>query len=184
MSGSNDLDCSHGLQLELARPSDAQDISRISRDQIETGLGWSWTPARVLRQISDRETVVLVARDSGRLVGFAIMSFGDEEGHLSLLAVLPSYRRRGLGRQMIQWLAKSASTAGLLRMHLEVRAANRTAAAFYQSLGFRETSRIPGYYRGVEAAVRMTRNLQVNKPRSTGANGPSVGGRRAGQDPD
>lgn len=164
MARPNDLHCSHGLRLELARVSDANAISRISRDHIEAGLGWSWTPARVLRQIRDRETVVLVGRDNRRLVGFAIMSFGDEHGHLALLAVMPSYRRRGLGRQLLRWLEKSARVAGLARIHLEVRASNRTAYAFYMSLGFRETARIAGYYRGVEAAVRMTRRLREKPP--------------------
>lgn len=172
MPDANELESSHGLVLELARSSDASAISRMSRDQIETGLGWSWTPERVLRQIRDRETNVLVARDGSRVVAFAIMHFGDSEGHLALLAVTPRYRRHGLGRQLIKWLEASARTAGLARMHLEVRASNRTAHAFYHALGFTETARIAGYYRGVESALRMTLELRVpGRPGSSGHTG-------------
>jgi ribosomal-protein-alanine N-acetyltransferase len=34
-------------QIRLARPSDAQAIAEMSRDLIEHGLGWRWTPSRI-----------------------------------------------------------------------------------------------------------------------------------------
>ena len=38
--------------LGLARAGDAREISEMSRDLIEQGLTWSWTPARVQHFIS------------------------------------------------------------------------------------------------------------------------------------
>ena len=51
------------ITFELAAQTDALGIARMSRDLIETGLGWSWTATRVLRSIRDPETLVLVARE-------------------------------------------------------------------------------------------------------------------------
>ena len=82
------------IKFELAAETDALAIARMSRDLIETGLGWSWTAARVLRSIRHPETLVLVARQGSQIIGFAIMGFGEEAAHLSLLAVDPSHRRR------------------------------------------------------------------------------------------
>src|ERR1700687_2758254 len=48
--------------LALARASDAREIAEMSRDLIEQGLTWSWTPARVQHFIMGAESSVVVAR--------------------------------------------------------------------------------------------------------------------------
>jgi ribosomal-protein-alanine N-acetyltransferase len=50
------------VELGLARLSDAKRIATMSRELIEHGLGWSWTPDRVANHISRPDTVVLAAR--------------------------------------------------------------------------------------------------------------------------
>ena len=145
------------LAIELARLSDAAPIARISRDEIERGLGWSWTRERVARAVRSRETNVVVARHRNRLAGFGIMRYGYDRAELDLLAVTGRHRRRGLGRRVVDWLTAVAVTAGLRRVDVQLRETNGGAAAFYRSLGFHEVKRIPGYYRGRETAFLMTR---------------------------
>jgi len=152
---------SRELTLQLAAPADAEPIAAMSRELIEAGLPWSWTPARVARNLRHPETLVLAARDAGRVAGFAIMQFGDERAHLSLLAVHPDYQRQGVGARMLDWLTASALTAGIAGIHLELRETNLAARRFYLNQGFAETARIPGYYRGIETAVRMLREIRV-----------------------
>ena len=149
--------------LRLATHGDAIPIAAMSRELIETGLGWAWTPERVLRCMRHRDTLVITACDGGQLTGFAIMLFGDERAHLSLLAVHPDYQHLGIGAQMLDWLTQTALTAGIATMHLELRERNQGARAFYVKQGFNETARIPGYYRGVETAVRMLRDIRVKQ---------------------
>ncbi len=142
------------------RPADAGKIAAMSRDLIETGLGWSWDPDRVSRSIGNKDTLTLLACDRNRVVAFAIMHFGDEHAHLNLLAVQPSHQRLGVGRRMVQWLIESAYAAGIASIHLELRAANFAARSFYRALGFSESAYVPGYYRGREMALRMMRALR------------------------
>ena len=153
---------SRNLTLKLAAPADAAPIALMSRELIETGLAWTWTPERVARNLAQRDTQVLTARDGRQLAGFAIMQFGDERAHLSLLAVRPDCQRQGVGRRMLDWLTESAHCAGIASIRLELRETNAGARRFYLSQGFAETVRIPGYYRGVETAVRMLRDIRVN----------------------
>lgn len=148
------------IAFDLATEADALAIARMSRDLIETGLGWSWTAARVLRSVRDPETVVLVAREARHIVGFAIMNFGEETAHLSLLAVQPSHRRRGVGRHLFEWLKRSALTAGIAVIKLELRAGNAQAQHFYRCLGFEEAGWTTGYYRHRETALRMALRLR------------------------
>jgi ribosomal-protein-alanine N-acetyltransferase len=77
------------------------------------------------------------------------------------MAVRPSAQRRGVARRMTSWLVESALIAGIASIHLELRAQNRAAYAFYRSVGFGETLRLPGYYRGRETAIRMVRLLRA-----------------------
>ncbi len=148
------------IALRLGRLADAASIAVMSRELIESGLGWSWTPARVVRSIRNRDTVTLIAADGARMVAFAIMHFGDEHAHLNLLAVRPSHQRKGIGTRLVDWLTESARVAGVASISLEMRAANDGARRFYRALGFDDDAFIPGYYRGREMALRMTRELR------------------------
>lgn len=152
------------IAIRLAQPRDAQGIALMSRDLIESGLGWRYDAPRIARGIADRDTVALVACDGPLAVGFAMMQFGDERAHLALLAVRPLYRRRGIARRLVEWLIESAQTAGIATIHLELRASNDAAKRFYRVLDFSETVLVPGYYLGKEAALRMLRVLRQPGP--------------------
>lgn len=149
--------------LGLARIADAREIAEMSRDLIEQGLTWSWTPARVQHFITGPESSVVVARRDLNIAAFAIMHFGDEVAHLNLLAVAPEHRRQGIGRQLMSWLTKTAVEAGVFRINLELRTRNEPARLFYEVLGFDELGIVQGYYQGREAALRMSRRLAKNQ---------------------
>ena len=167
------------ITIRLAEPRDAQAVAVMSRDFVETGLGWKYDAARMMRAIRDRETLAVVACESaksgasggasrGALTGFAIMEFGEERAHLVLLAVRPSHRRLGIGQRLLDWLLESARCAGMASIHLELRASNDAARRFYRAMGFYETVLVPGYYRGgegrKEGALRMLRVLRAPGP--------------------
>lgn len=152
-----------GPILRLATRDDANAISRLSRDRIEQGLGWSWTTPRVLRSIRDHETNVVVAIGESGLIGFGIMKYHADVAHLLLLAVLPGHERRGVGSALVDWLEEVARVAGVARVELEARATNAGARAFYGRLGYRETASVPGYYQGREACVRLAKDLRVGR---------------------
>lgn len=149
------------LPLLFATPGDAPAIAAMSRDLIEAGLGWEYRRDRIAKMIGDPDTVALVARDASRIAGFAIMTCGEDRAHLVLLAVRPSHQRRGIARAMVAWLVDTAVTAGVASIHVELRAGNAAAFALYHSAAFEETLRVPGYYRGREAAVRMIRLVRA-----------------------
>lgn len=153
------------LALRLAAPADAAAIARLSRDRIESGLGWSWTEARVLKSIEQVATNVIVAQPRGAararqpVHGFGIMRYRDDEAHLLLLAVHPSACRRGAGTAIVEWLERSARVAGVGQVYLEARVSNAGARAFYAELGYHEIQTLPGYYQGREACVRLAKDL-------------------------
>lgn len=133
----------------------------MSRDLIEDGLDWSWTPRRVAASIRRRDALVVVARAEARIAGFAIMRYHDDDAHLDLLAVAPDRRRHGLGRRLVEWLEKPALVAGISSVFLEVRESRPDVQTFYERLGYQSLGRLRRYYQGRESALHMGRDLGV-----------------------
>lgn len=147
------------LTLKPAQPRHAPAMARMSRDQIEQGLGWSWTPTRIAGQLQRLDGYGVLAIHQRQLAGFGLMRFGARRAHLLLLAVAPPHRRQGLGQRLLGWLEHLAQAMGNQEVTLELRATNQPARLFYQAQGYRAVARIPGYYQGREDALRMHRPL-------------------------
>jgi ribosomal-protein-alanine N-acetyltransferase len=145
--------------IRLATIDDAPRIGAMSRDLIEQGLRWRWTPARIRECIRSPTTNVAVAPAGEGIAGFAIMEYKDDEAHLILLGVDPAQRRRGIASALIAWHEDAALTAGIGTVYVEARADNAETRAFYRKLGYSEVQRVAGYYDGVEDAVRLAKDL-------------------------
>lgn len=74
------------------------------------------------------------------LTGLDLTSQDDEtqggEFYIDTLAVLPAFRRQGIGRQLLQHCISEARTLGLTYASLAVHPDNLRAQTLYQSLGF------------------------------------------------
>ncbi len=74
-------------QIGFARLSDAIEISHLSRDEVEHGLGWDYTPTKIIRVINSKSKNIVVARIDDELVGFGVMTYRKDQANLDLLAV-------------------------------------------------------------------------------------------------
>jgi ribosomal protein S18 acetylase RimI-like enzyme len=146
-------------EIALALPGDARRIAMMSRDLVEQGLTWRWTPQRILRVIRDPAINVAVAREKGVLAGFAIMQYKDDEAHLLLFAVDYAHRHKGIGSALMGWLETTALTAGTGCIYLEARKNNAQARAFYARLGYLEIAEVEGLYSNNEDGVRIAKDL-------------------------
>lgn len=114
-----------------------------------------WKPEDYL----ERESYV--AETGSRVAGFLILlPLGEGEAEILNIAVAPEFTRRGVGRALLAQVLDRT-------LHLEVRASNTGAIAFYQALGFVETGRRRAYY----ASPREDAILMSNRP--PGAEKPS-----------
>ncbi|MCX8959422.1 ribosomal protein S18-alanine N-acetyltransferase [Erwinia psidii] len=97
-----------------------------------------------------------------RMVAFAITQVVLDEATLFNLAVDPDFQRRGLGRELLQFLINALAARGIQTLWLEVRASNRPAIALYEQLDFNEVSVRRNYYpatTGKEDAIIMALTL-------------------------
>ncbi|MEM7258272.1 MAG: GNAT family N-acetyltransferase [Pseudomonadota bacterium] len=147
-------------EISLAHVDDAYQVATMSREIIEQGLQWSWTPERVGRCILAPDINVVTAKNDGDLIGFGIMFYGNSKAHLNLLGVDAEWRSHGVGHRLLEWLESCALTAGLECCQLELRESNNKARRFYAAHGYNEIERVRGYYQQRENAIRMAKNLR------------------------
>ena len=131
------------MEFRKAGASDAPSIARAEEEIFSD----PWT----LRDVSDilvtEGGMCYVALDGGRVVGYVLGRIIPPEGELYRVAVLPSYRRRGIGYRLLDFAVKSSKSRGLEILFLEVRRQNTAAKALYRAYGFRDVSVRKNYYR-------------------------------------
>jgi mycothiol synthase len=81
------------------------------------------------------------AADPHRLVGFCRSTVGPasdapRRGEVRLVGVLPAYRRRGIGRELLRWGIAHVRGRGAAEVDLVVEALNAGALRLYRDEGF------------------------------------------------
>jgi len=113
----------------------------------------------------------IVAEEDGEVVGYimcrielGLSSFGFsgvmKKGHIVSVAVLPEYRRKGVGQALVTKAMEAMQLYNAKQCFLEVRATNTSAIDLYKKLGFQITRTIHGYYADGEDAYVMSREFQ------------------------
>jgi ribosomal-protein-alanine N-acetyltransferase len=106
---------------------------------------------------SNRLAHYLVVRAGGQIVGYAGMWMMVDEAHVTTFAVLPDWRRRGIGGRLMLAMVRRAGELGARVATLEVRLSNVAARELYQRFGFRPVGIRPRYYSdNAEDALIMT----------------------------
>lgn len=85
--------------------------------------------------------------------GFILARAAGGEAEILTLAVAPSARRHGHGRQLVRAAAHHAANLGASALFLEVADDNIAAQTLYRSLGFVPVGRRKAYYGGRDADV-------------------------------
>ncbi len=80
----------------------------------------------------------VVALNGDQIVGMGLLGIRPPTGWIGGLGVLPDYRRRGIGREMMDYLLTRAREYSLKHIKLEVIEANTGAYALYRQLGFND----------------------------------------------
>jgi len=137
-------------ELHLARggSADLEAVSEVMAGAFDDRFGEAWTRSQCAGILPMPGVELVLARDGdGALAGFSLFRTVADEAELLLLAVAPEYRRRGIGRMLLDHFLDRARDIGASRVHLEVREGN-PAVIMYRQAGFNFAGRRPKYYRG------------------------------------
>jgi ribosomal-protein-alanine N-acetyltransferase len=83
--------------------------------------------------------------------GFIMGQLAADEAEILTLGVHKDRQRHGIGRRLVEALARAAKKAEARRLFLEVGQNNVAAVGLYRGLGFKEVGLRKGYYEHVGA---------------------------------
>jgi ribosomal protein S18 acetylase RimI-like enzyme len=148
--------------LELG-PADARDLTALVTLDRECFGAHAWPPAQWCEIIGGPSWRVTVARHAGQLAAVSVLLPAAPRAHLASLAVVPSWRRRGVARFLLGDALTRAAAAGARWLLLEVDADNRGALALYRSDSFMVTRR---FREDGRARLEMVRRLGSRRGRA------------------
>lgn len=120
-----------------------------------------WTEAGWRAELEPSTPSVVLLADTPAL-GFASATILVDVCELRRIAVMPSARGRGLGRDLLLAVIAHARAIGCDRVELEVAANNVAALQLYRAAGFAEVGRRPRYYRDADAVLMTLPRLSAN----------------------
>lgn len=141
----------------LTSPSEIDDVLTIEVASFTN----PWTRDMYLAELSNAGvSFCFLARDEdGRAVGFCSFWRVLDELHINNLAVMPEWRRQGVGSALLAHVLREGAKLGAKRATLEVRRSNEEARILYERFGFTIAGVRRGYYTNpVEDALILWRD--------------------------
>ena len=126
-------------------------------------LNGLWTSDHWVRELCDPQRLCIgIAASADTLLAVACGWVVLDELQITLLAVEPEQRRRGLGRTVLKQLLLDATNAGARHAILDVAEDNLGAQALYGAFGFQTIGRRDRYYRDGKDALIQSLEMQTD----------------------
>ena len=149
------------VEIDFCTSDDLDGVCAVE----EQSFNPPWPREVISRDLSgEGNFLYLCARAGRRILGYAVLRKTGRAAELANLAVLPSYRRRGVASQLLSGAGELAGELGCRAVTLRVRVSNEGAAALYRLFGFSSLGRDREYYADGEDAFVMAAPLPLRLP--------------------
>ena len=137
--------------------------------------GQRWDAAALAQQLALPGVQGLAAVTTGEApAGFILTRVAADEAEVLTLAVLPAWRRRGVGALILRSALERVAAAGAGTVFLEVSPENPAALALYARAGFVQVGRRRGYYPGGGDALVLRRAVSPGAAEEGGCRRPGA----------
>jgi len=132
------------IEFRKLKLRDLNAIEEIERTSYPT----PWSRSMFAGELAKPSSICLgaVEAEKDELVGYLIISRYVDAWHVMNIAVAPEYRRRGIGRSLMERLFEATARDARRGYTLEVRVSNEAAIRLYEELGFKTRGIRRGYY--------------------------------------
>ena len=114
--------------------------------------------AFIVAEIGGKQVGYIMCKTEYGFSNFKKLGF-VKKGHVVSIAVLDDYRKRGIGRVLVEESVKGVKSRKCDEFYLEVRCSNNDAVRLYEKLGFVIRQQLNTYYRDGEDAYLMAIEL-------------------------
>lgn len=123
------------LRIRPYAPADADQVVQLWRD-CDLVRPQNDPLKDIERKMAFQPGLFFVAESADLIVGTVMAGYEGHRGWVNYLATAPSRQRQGIGRQLMETAEAALRELGCAKINLQVRAANQTVLAFYETLGF------------------------------------------------
>ncbi len=103
------------------------------------------TPEALAKFLDRNPSCNFAAYAGARLVGAVLAGHDGWRGYLYHMAVVPDYRGRGIGRQLVLAATESIRQEGIPKVHCLVKCENQGAQRFWAACGFKLREELMDY---------------------------------------
>lgn len=128
--------------IKKAQIPDAPMISEIEKSSFSI----PWSEKSISEFIENDSSVILLAVSGEKVIGYIGMYHNFGEGDITNVAVLPDFRKLGVGQMLIKGLIDYSKENKIGILRLEVRQSNIPAISLYKKFGFYEVGIRKNYY--------------------------------------
>ncbi len=144
----------------IIRKMKASDVAAIAELE-KVCFSDPWSYDSIASELVNPLSYWLVAEVDGVVAGYVGSQSVLDAADMMNIAVSPDYRRRGIGRALVNELVAHLSKNNVIALLLEVRLSNLAAITLYEKMGFEQVGRRPNYYRNPrEDALILRKELR------------------------
>jgi ribosomal protein S18 acetylase RimI-like enzyme len=92
----------------------------------------------IARKLKVNPELFLIGLIDGKVIATAMGGYEGHRGWVNYLGVDPAYRKKGLGRKMMEALEKTLLARGCPKINLQVLVTNTEAMKFYERIGYKK----------------------------------------------
>ena len=129
----------------VIREMKSSDVSEIAKLEVMC-FSDPWSEKSIASELDNRLSYWLVAEEDGVVVGYVGSQSVLDSADMMNIAVAPTYRRKGVGKMLINALTDHLVQKRIRFLLLEVRISNTSAIALYKGMGFEQVGKRPRYY--------------------------------------
>ena len=155
------MGCSSLIILPM-QPEDLPEILTLEADALS-----AWNRDQLEGELEQPTGFQFVVRRKGtdKVIAFLCGRVMVDEAEILKLSVAQSERRKGVGRQLLDFVVKFYSEKGVKNCFLELRASNTAARNLYEKEGFSIIGKRNNYYiEPAEDAIIMKRKIENSNP--------------------
>ncbi len=144
------------ITIQRMTYDDLEEVTRLER------LCFSdpWNKKCFEEELEHLFSIPLVVRSDHKITAYTCLWHVEDQMEIANFAVSPEFRRKGIGRRLMEEVLSEAQKRGCISVILSVRESNLPALILYKEFGYTEVGRRKRYYRlPIEDAIIMVKEF-------------------------
>jgi N-acetylglutamate synthase len=139
------------VKITKMKLGDYDDVISLWQNTEGMGLHQTYDSKKAIAKYLRRNPgLSLVALDSNQIVGAVLCGHDGRRGHLYHLAVVPAYRKRGIGKALVNQALLNLAAAGITRCTICAFTKNHAGRKFWTHIGWKERPDLRMFIKGFE----------------------------------